>query len=186
MDAMPRRKQLFIDNNVWDLLFERQLDLETELPRERFSLHVTKEASFEIRALAHRPDKAGLLAFIIAQCSAANVLTDCFFGFADPNLAAEDQRVGGFDEGRWISAEESAFLDKLVPVIGRLRRTGLYKDEADLSLAARAMVATVLTFDARGPLRSAYQDGGDVIFLRAFDTSGLSLADFIMLNSRRP
>ena len=178
-------KLLFLDHNVWHFLFARRFDLAAELPRERFDLHVTKEAGFETRALVGRSDMAELLAYIEAQRAAAGVLTDSYFGFADSALAVEDQRVGGFDEGRWISPEESTFLAKLQPVVGRLRSSGLYKNEADLSLAARAMVATVLTFDKRGPLRTAYQEGGDVVFLHDFDASGLSLADFVTTRSRR-
>ncbi len=39
---------VYIDHNVWHYLFEQQLNLEIELPREEFTLCITREAEFEI------------------------------------------------------------------------------------------------------------------------------------------
>jgi hypothetical protein len=39
---------VYIDNNVWDFLFERNLDLSVELPSADFCLCLTSEAEFEI------------------------------------------------------------------------------------------------------------------------------------------
>jgi hypothetical protein len=38
---------VYIDNNVWDLLFELKIDLSTELPDDEFRLCLTREAEFE-------------------------------------------------------------------------------------------------------------------------------------------
>ena len=47
----------FLDGNVWDLLFERSLDLSIELPRDKFRISITREAEFEIDALdTRRPE----------------------------------------------------------------------------------------------------------------------------------
>ncbi len=60
------------------------------------------------------------------------------------------------------------------------RPTKLYPGEADISLAARALHAVVLSLDAKaGPINDAYEQGGKVIFLTDFDKSGMSLSDFI-------
>ena len=179
-------KLLFLDNMVWNFLLDRGLDLATELPRERFSLHVTREGEIEMQALGGRPDKAELHAYIEAQRVAAGVVADVYFGLGDSRLPAEKQRVGGFGEGRFISAEEYAIMARLPEVIGTLRGSGLYKNEADLSLAARSLIATVVTREKGGPLGTAYRDGGDVVFLHDFDASGQSLADYITARSRRP
>ncbi len=64
----------------------------------------------------------------------------------------------------------------------RYKATKLYKNEADISLAARAFATScvVLTCDRKpGPLRDAYEQGGSVIYLNDFATSGLSLRDYI-------
>ncbi len=39
---------IYIDNNVWDLLFEKEIDLSVELPSDEFCLCLTREAEFEI------------------------------------------------------------------------------------------------------------------------------------------
>ncbi len=39
---------IFIDNNVWDILWNQNVDLEVELPCEEFNLKMTREADFEI------------------------------------------------------------------------------------------------------------------------------------------
>jgi hypothetical protein len=39
---------VYIDHNVWDFLFARRIDLAVELPDDEFSLHLTREAEFEI------------------------------------------------------------------------------------------------------------------------------------------
>ncbi|MDB6061975.1 MAG: hypothetical protein JWM78_2078 [Verrucomicrobiaceae bacterium] len=58
--------------------------------------------------------------------------------------------------------------------------TKLYKNEADISIAARAMHSVVLTLDKKaGPINDAYKKGGKVVFLDDFDSSGLSLKEFI-------
>ena len=60
---------IYLDTNVWDFLFERQLDLEVELPSDEFCICITREAEFEIPPI---PDgKAELKMFIeatIARC----------------------------------------------------------------------------------------------------------------------
>jgi hypothetical protein len=39
---------IYIDNNVWDFLFDRRLDLAAELPRPDYCICITREAEFEI------------------------------------------------------------------------------------------------------------------------------------------
>jgi hypothetical protein len=63
-----------------------------------------------------------------------------------------------------------------------MRKPKLYKDEADLSLAARSFAPSciVLTCDRKaGPLRDAYEQGGAVVYLNDFPTSGLPLRAYI-------
>jgi hypothetical protein len=44
---------IYIDNNVWDFLFERGIDLSVELPRNGYCLFLTREAEFEIPPKAY-------------------------------------------------------------------------------------------------------------------------------------
>jgi hypothetical protein len=43
-----------LDNNVWDFLFERKIDLAAELPSDEFAIFITREV--EIESMAIPPD----------------------------------------------------------------------------------------------------------------------------------
>jgi len=170
---------VYIDNNVWDFLFARRIDLATALPRDEFCVCITREAEFEIPPIP--ASKADLKAFIEATIRDCTISTDSFFGFHDPSLPDDEQRVGGFDVGRWVQPGEAAFLaQQKTPLRAKNPKTRLFKNEADISIAARAFTGVVLSLDAKkGPINDAYKQGGKVVFLTDFDRSGLSLAEFI-------
>ena len=75
---------VYVDNNVWDFLFERRIDLAVELPRDEFCLCLTREAEFEIPPIP--PEKAELKAFIEATIAKCGIQTDTYFGFNDSSL----------------------------------------------------------------------------------------------------
>jgi hypothetical protein len=167
---------VYIDSNVWDFLFDRQMDLAVELPRDEFCICITREAEFEIPPMP--PEKRAFAETMIAKCGIA---TDTFFGFNDASLPISEQRVAGFDQGRWASLEELDFIaQQRTALKDRMRPSKLYVGEADLSLGARSVHSVVLSLDKkRGPLNKAYKQGGKVIFLTDFDNSGLTLREFI-------
>lgn len=170
---------VYIDNNVWDFLFERGLDLSVELPADRYCLCMTREAEFEIPPIP--AEKIELKRFIettIAKC----VQTVSLFGFYDETLPENEQRYGGFDVGRFASDAELDFLNQQRKSISDRKRekTKLFRNEADVSVAARSFESVVLTLDAKkGPINTAYEQGGLVVFLKDFDDSGLSLGDYV-------
>lgn len=171
---------VYIDNNVWDFLFKRQIDLSVELPRDEFCLCLTREAEFEIPPIPL--EKAELKAFIEATIAKCGIQTDSFFGFNDDSLPPDEQRYGGWDVGRWITPEEMAFITQQRTALkdSKKRLTKLYPGEADISLAARSLHSVILSLDAKaGPINDAYKQGGKVVFLTDFDKSGISLSDFI-------
>jgi hypothetical protein len=174
LGAMPI--SIYVDNNVWDFLFTRQMDLAKELPRDEFCVCITREAEFEIPPMP--PEKRAFAEATIAKCL---ITTDAFFGFNDESLPAAEQRVAGFDQGRWASPEELAFIAQQKTALkDRMRPSKLYHGEADLSLAARSVHSIVLSLDRKqGPINVAYEQGGKVVFLTDFDKSGLSLREFI-------
>ncbi|MFC7553472.1 hypothetical protein ACFQU7_16250 [Pseudoroseomonas wenyumeiae] len=106
-----------------------------------------------------------------------------FFGYRDDRHPLDEQRVGGFSLGRYATDAEASFIRQQRTWLGNVKRkTRLYANEADISLAARSLRYFVLTLDAKdGPLREAHRQGGRVIFLVAkkFDESGLSLGSFV-------
>jgi hypothetical protein len=80
---------VYIDLNVWHFLYQKHLHLERELPGDEFRLCLTREAEFEIACAP-----SDLKAFIEAAIKRCGIRTKPLFGFADPNLPAEEQRVG--------------------------------------------------------------------------------------------
>lgn len=173
---------VYLDNNVWDFLFARRLDLALELPRDEFCICLTREAEFEIPPI--KSDE--LKAFINATIQNCVIQTDAFFGFNDDSLPQSEQRVRGWGIGRWASREELAFINQQRTPLGKKRKTKLYNDEADISLAARSFHSVVLSFDAKsGPINDAYKQGGNVVFLTDFDQSKMSLADFVRAHAHQ-
>lgn len=175
------KTSVYIDNNVWDFLFARKIDLSAELPNSEFCLCMTREAEFEIPPIPE--EKADLKKFIENTIQKCVIEPHSYFGFYDPSHSAEEQRVGGFNEGEWASAEEVAFMEQQKTRLGAVKKqsTKLYKNEADISIAARAAHSVVITLDKKtGPINDAYKQGGKVVFLNDFDSSGLTLKEFIL------
>jgi hypothetical protein len=177
VEAAGMAISVYIDNNVWDFLFERKFDLAIELPRHEYCLFLTREAEFEIPPI----ENAELKAFIEKTIKDCGIETRSFFGFYDPRHPPDEQRVGGFNVGYLISNEEAAFIEQQRAKMGSDKKstTRLYKNEADISLAARSFHSVVLSLDKKGPLKDAYEQGGKVIFLTDFENSRMSLSDFI-------
>jgi hypothetical protein len=174
------RISIYIDNNVWDFLFDRKLDLSAELPREEFCLCLTREAEFEIPPIPI--EKADLKNFIEETIKRCTIETRPYFGFYDDNHTDTEQRVAGFDEGHWVTKEEHAFIEQQQTRLSQKEKpkTRLYKNEADISIAARSFHSVVITLDKKaGAINDAYKKGGKVVFLNDFRDSGLSLKDFI-------
>lgn len=174
--------QIFIDNNAWDVFFEESIDLVMELPSPDFSLHITREAEFEIPSMP-QPKRE----YVERILKSGKIHTDKFFGFFDASLAPEVQRVGGFGDlndpnvgGRFIEKTESDLIQSESASVGPgWRPTGLLKNEADVSLAARSLHSVVLTCDGKKALKRAKNHhGGHVVDLKKYQ-KGSSLADFI-------
>ncbi|MCO8166824.1 hypothetical protein NJC40_03405 [Pseudomonas sp. 21LCFQ02] len=171
---------VYIDNNVWDFLFERGLELHEELPKPEFCLAMTREAEFEIPPIPD--DKAELKAYIDRTIK-EGVVTVALFGFGNPDLPPGEQRVAGFDRGSFASEEMIEFAKlQRTPLGKRLNeKTRLYRGEADKAIAARSLHNVVLTLDAKkGPIQDAYKAGGKVVFLSEFDESGLTLKEYVL------
>lgn len=166
---------IFVDNNAWDILFKRHVDLSEALPKSEYRLAITREAEFEINML---PEEK--LAYVLDNIATGEVRTDIYFGFHDGSPPGSPQRVGGFGQGRFISSAESAVLAAESGRVGPAQRpTGLYKNEADVSLAARSVHSILLTCDKKGVLGKVEEKyGATVVDLSAWP-EGLPLSDFI-------
>jgi hypothetical protein len=176
---------VYLDSNVWNLFFAMQLDLEKELPSSEFALAVVRQVEIEARAISNIP----LRSYIEQTMEQRDVLVDAHFGFYDELHSADMQRVVGFGGGTWASEEElnvyraEALRDAAVarddqPRQG-IKKSGLFKHEADVALAARSFHSIVLTLDAKDALKRALESGGAVVSLCGLKRSGLSLRAFL-------
>lgn len=178
---------VFFDNNVWDFLFLRKLDLDVQLPRAEFPILITREAEFEIAAIP--ACKAELKAFIEGWIERRDIRTDPLFGFADESLPADEQRVGGWDQGRWADPIEIRFMaEQNAKPRSRKKKakTRLYAHEADISLAARSLRFVVLTRDTKKALKDAHEQGGRVIYVDKFNPDTMTLGQFIKTELNLP
>lgn len=173
--------KVFIDNNAWDIFFHGSIDLITELPSPDFSLHITREAEFEIPQMP-QPKRE----YVERHLSSGKIKTDLLFGFDDSH-SLQEQRVGGFGDendpsigGRFIEEDEAALIQSESASIGPSKRpTGLLKNEADISLAARSLHSVVLTCDGKNALKRAKDvHGGLIVDLKRYKI-GSSLSAFI-------
>jgi len=180
---------VYIDNNAWDIFFDQNIDLSKELPEEEFNLKITREAEFEIPQMP-----APKREYVEKYINNNKVKTDSFFGFYDESLPPDEQRVSEFGSihdpavgGRFISPAESQLMES-EPIGPSKRPTGLLKNEADASLAARSLHSFVITCDGKKALRRAKEaHQGKILDLKKFNGK-TSLYSFVKaeINSFTP
>ncbi|AJI72475.1 hypothetical protein AQ14_586 [Francisella tularensis subsp. novicida D9876] len=169
--------KIFLDNNIFDFLYDREIDLLHEFPKEQFIICVPKEVKFESECIKDS-DK---LSFVKSLFVNHTVITHSYFGFYNDEHLPEYQRNGGFDKGLWASSQEISFKAILNDVFlkkdgGKHYKHDLYKNEGDIALAVRSVHNIVLTNDRKGskgakkgPLNYAYDEGYGVVFLNDYD-----------------
>ncbi|MGY8810701.1 MAG: hypothetical protein ACKVK5_06670 [Pseudomonadales bacterium] len=167
---------VYLDNNAWDILFSRGVDLRTALPPSDYELAITREAEFEIASI---PNDA-LRSYVERSINERQIRTDSYFGFMDESLPPDQQRVGGYGVGRFADLSETTILaQESSRIKPSLRPTGLRKNEADVSFAARSPCGILVTCDSRGVLKQVEAKyGATVVNLSAWP-HGVSLGDYI-------
>ena len=172
-----------LDNDVWDFLFLRNINLGTELPPDRFALYITREVEIETLAIPHHETKIALKTYIANTIKACGIETTWIFGFAHEGTGP--QRYGGFDLGVWQSQTEIEYYAAIRErfLIGRpQKKSELADNEGDAAVGARSFTSIALTCERpekKGPLRFARENGGAVLYLPNFEQSGLTLRAFI-------
>lgn len=186
---------VYIDSCAWNYLYEKSVDLAKELPRSYFTIHITREVEIELGAIpgvgGDGAEKGLLKAYIKQSLNSASVETSYVFGFQslEPDGTPSPVQVyGGFNFGILQSEEERNFYAK--PEIekqlraGKKTKSGLGKNQADASLAAKSLTAIVLTnerMNKPGPLKLATELGGKVVYLQdQIEPSGLSIGDYLL------
>lgn len=186
---------VYIDSCAWNYLFDHSIDLEVELPRDLFSVYVTREVEIELEAIpdvgSDGTDKSALKRYINQNIDQKPVTTSYVFGFQtlEPDGTPSPVQVyGGFDVGTWQSEEEQDFYSKpeISSQLQGMKRTksGLGKNQADASLGAKSLSSIVLTnerMDKVGPLKVAADLGGKVVYLSAqVKPSGLTIGNYLL------
>lgn len=96
-----------LDNNVWNFLFNRNIDLAAELPSDSFAIFITREVEIEKDAIPENESKRELREYIARTIASTNIQTTWVFGFAREEPGPE--RHGGFDLGTWQSPTQTEF-----------------------------------------------------------------------------
>jgi len=174
---------IFIDGSAWNVLCNQEIDLNAELPPDKFSIFSTNEVNIEIDAT---PDagkdgvsKIKYKRYIAKAFEDRQIPPDSPFGF---NTGPGPQRFSPFNQGtfqsdqhrEWYARPENKKYGKVNPA------TGLAKHEADASLAVHAFESIILTNDKEpGPLKRSIKEGGKVVLLSTFERKSISLWDYI-------
>ncbi len=173
---------LTLDNNVWNFLYDRNIDLAVELPRERFAIFITREVEIETLAIP-AATKAELKQFIARTVADCGIATTWVFGF--DSGGSGPQRYGGFGQGAWQSQTEREFYDAIRQqyLINKGPKKSLLNgNEGDAAVATRSFSSIALTCESpgkAGPLRFAAEHGGKILYLGDFAASGQTLRAYI-------
>jgi hypothetical protein len=180
-----------LDNNVWDFLFQKEIDLGSELPLDQFAIFITREIEIEASKIRDNPLKITLTDYIARTIASCDITTTSVFGFATNGPGP--QRRGGFGQGMWQSQTEREFYAAISEkyLLGKAEKNSQLTDnEGDAAVAAQSFFSIVLTCerpDKSGPLKFAAEHGGKVLYLKSydpsylngFDRSGLTLKAYI-------
>ncbi|NOR17334.1 hypothetical protein GQ543_06475 [candidate division WOR-3 bacterium] len=172
-------QNIYIDSNIWNFLYDNDIDMSKELPIAEFQLFIVGEQVLENRAIPEQ--KSHIQNFIKEKMKDWSVKEDRIFGFFDDRHSNDEQRIGGFDGGRFISHEEGGFISQQSHKIGsKKKKSRLYNQEADVVLGAMSMRFIVLTLDKKnGPLKDASEQGGRVLFVNEYDPSQEAFGEWI-------
>lgn len=183
---------IYIDSCAWNYLHDRNIDLLTELPPEKYKIYLTREVEIELNAIPNDSKKLSLKEYIYSNIEKCAVMTTSVFGFQTfdiDGLPSKVQVYAGFGQGTFQSSEERVFYAS--PEINLYlfekskKKTGLGSNEADASLAVHSFKAIVLTDESpkkTGPLKFAAENGGRIVYLSAeLDFSGLVLGEYMRM-----
>jgi hypothetical protein len=172
-----------LDNNVWNFLFDRKLNLASELPSNEFAIFIPREIEIETEAIPVKESKAPLKEYIARTIAECGIKTEWVFGFATEGSGP--QRRGGFGQGTWQGKTESEFYAAIRQrfLVGQTEMgSQLARNEGDAAVAAKSFSSVVLTCESRkvsGPLRFASEHGGAILYLDTFDGGGQTLKEFV-------
>lgn len=164
---------IYIDHNIWDYLFENNIDIRDVFTKENFNICIAKHGRYEIDQLSKKPNKNNLRYFIESTMTHDDVLQQDTFGFYESSHPDNEQRSSGFGVGGFTSSSTNRMrklLDELYPEKPKRKETLiLTPNEADKELGAISVHDYVLTQDIKpGPLKTAKENGGKIIYIQDF------------------
>ena len=177
------RTKLYFDNNAWDVLFKFNVNINSELPSSEYEILITKEAEFEIPGMPAEKRE-----YVDKSMKLSDVKTDTYFGYYNPAFSSDEQRVAGYGSvddhkigGRYATLAEAEFLkDESLTISKTKKKTGLFGNEADVSLGARSLIEVVVTGDDKKALKRARTNwGGSIIDIKKYDGS-IPFRDFLI------
>jgi hypothetical protein len=177
------RIAITLDNNVWNFLYDRNVDLALELPCDTFAIFITREVEIEILAIPATISKSALKDFVARTITNCDITTRWVFGFDAGGPGP--QRYGGFDQGVWQAQTEGEFYEairKQYLTNRGMKKSLLNGNEGDAAVAAQSFSSIALTCESptkAGPLRYAAEHGGKIVHLSEFEESGLTLRVYI-------
>jgi len=175
--------RVFLDNNFWDYLADNEVDILHYFPKGNYELLITTHGKYEIFQMV-REDKKYVKDFALKAFEFA-VREDPIFGFYSDLFPKEYQRSSGYGIGRFCDKSESLVRRELFSKYGSFQKRKesqiLFKEEADIELAARSKNSPVVTFDANksGPLRYALDQGWQIISLDIARSKNIASDDFM-------
>jgi hypothetical protein len=175
--------RVFLDNNMWNYLADNEIDLLHYFPSNSYELFITTHGKYEILQLVTE-DKQYVKEFALEALKSI-VREDAIFGFYSDLFPKEYQRASGFGVGRWFDKSESLVKSELISKYGTSKKRKesqiLFKEEADIELAARSKNSPVITFDANksGPLLYALNQGWQVVSLDVDRSRSIPSSEFM-------
>ena len=132
-------------------------------------------------------DKRPLKEFIRNSIERRQVKTTCVFGFYCGESPDDPIRYRGFGQGifepeierDWRQRED---IQRYVIGASKRKTTVLRQNEADVAQAVASLSSVLITNESKtksGPILIAAANGGRVLYLNDFESSGLTLADYI-------
>lgn len=144
---------VYIDNNIWDLVFQQGIFLDECFPSDKFSLTINKHGWYEIEQTTDPEKRERLKKYVSSYVERGVVKEDYIFGFYNPSVPASEQRRSGFGMGRFGDKKENEERKRLSKIFGgkgkRKSSMIINKQEADIELGALSTNSYVITLDKK-------------------------------------
>ena len=164
-------KTVYIDSNIWNDLFNEQINIRDIFPIDNFDIHINRYLELEIEQTPE--SKKELNAFIAESLENWHVKSNIDCGFYNSALSPEHQRnkfIGGTPPSIHTVEFKKKIQERYPQKTKRRGQNILFPNEADLSLAGISKLYHVITNDSKpGPLTYAKELGGKVIILRELE-----------------